>query len=159
MSRILSFFIIVCCFIACDKNSAFDKYETLPKQWNKDSIISFEVENLDSIQVYDLFINIRNTNDYPYSNLYLITSMNFPHGKVVEDTLEYQMAKSDGEWLGVGVGEAKSSKLWYKKGVRFEEEGTYTFKIRQAMRKNGERDGVENLKGITEVGLRIEKSN
>jgi len=159
MSRILGLLIIVFGFIACDNDAVFDKYESLPNQWNKDSIISFEVKYLDSLQAYDLFINIRNTNDYPYSNLYLITSMNFPHGKVIEDTLEYQMSKSDGEWLGVGVGEVKSSKLWYKKGVHFQEEGNYTFKIRQAMRKNGEREGVENLKGITEVGLRIEKSN
>lgn len=159
MRKILSLFIIVFGFIACDKDSAFDKYETLPGQWNKDSIVSFEVKDMDSLQPYDLFINIRNTNDYPYSNLYLITSMSFPHGKVVEDTLEYQMAKPNGEWLGVGIGEAKSSKLWYKKAVHFKEEGTYTFKIRQAMRKNGEREGVEELKGITEVGLRIEKSN
>lgn len=149
--------LIMACFISCDKNRVFDDYKSLPGEWNKDSIISFDVKDLDSIQNYDLFINIRNTNDYEYNNLFLITSMNFPHGKVIADTLEYQMSYPDGAWMGVGAGDNKASKLWYKKGVRFDEEGVYTFKIRHAMRKNGERESVENLKGITEVGLRIEK--
>lgn len=143
--------------VGCDHNRVFDSYKSLPNQWNKDSIVSFKVEDLDSLQDYNLFINLRNTNDYPYRNIYLVTRMSFPHGKVIEDTLEYQMAYPDGEWMGVGTGEAKASKLWYKKGVRFPEEGVYTFSIRQVMRENGERYGIKNLKGITEVGLRIEK--
>lgn len=151
------FLLIFICLMSCDKNRVFDEYKSLPNEWNKDSIISFEVKEMDTIQKYDLFINIRNTNDFEYNNLFLITHINFPHGKVVQDTLEYQMSYPDGEWMGVGAGENKASKLWYKKGVRFEEEGTYTFKIRHAMRKNGERESIENLKGITEVGLRVEK--
>jgi len=158
MIRVLCFAILIASmFTSCDKNRVYDNYKTLTGYWEKDSILTFEVNDMDSLQRYDLFINLRNTNDYEYSNIYLITEMSFPYGKVVEDTLEYEMAYPDGEWMGVGIGEVKTSKLWYKKGVRFNEPGTYEFKIRQAMRKNNHREGIEKLKGITEVGLRIEK--
>ncbi len=143
---------------SCDNNRVFDQYKSLPNQWPRDSVITFKVPNLDSLKTYNLFINIRNTDAYRYNNLYLVTAMNFPNGKVVQDTLEYEMAYPDGAWMGVGFTESKASKLWYKKGVRFKENGDYTFTIRQAMRRIGEKEGIENLQGITEVGLRIEEA-
>ena len=33
--------------------------------------------------------------------------MNFPHGKTIKDTLEYQMAKPNGEFLGKGFSRCK----------------------------------------------------
>jgi len=144
---------------SCDKNRVYDTYKSLPNEWDSDSIISFKVEDMDTIRDYHLFLNLRNTNDYAFSNIYLITEMNYPNGKVVQDTLEYEMAFPDGQWMGKGMGDSKTSKLWYKKNVRFSEEGPYVFEIRQVMRKNGEKEGIQKLKGITEVGLRIEKPN
>ena len=57
---------------------------------NKDSMISFKINPPDSIKNYNLFVNLRNTNDYKFSNLFLIVEMEFPHGKTIKDTLEYQ---------------------------------------------------------------------
>lgn len=145
-------------FLSCDRNRVYDEYESL-RGWHKDSIVNFELNNIDSTKVYDLFINLRNNNDYKYSNLFLITEIKFPQGKVISDTLEYEMTKPNGEWLGTGFGDVKENKLWYKENVRFEESGTYEVSIQQAMRKNGEVDGILELEGITDVGFRIEKSD
>ena len=82
--------------------------------------------------------------------------MNFPNGKTITDTLEYQMAKPNGELMGEGFTDVKENKLWYKEGVRFDEIGDYSIIIQHAMRNNGEVNGVDNLKGITDVGFRIE---
>lgn len=143
---------------SCDKHRVFDEYQSLPNSWNRDSIVTFKVNDLDTAKTYDLFINIRNTNDYKYRNLFLVTGIKTPDGKEIIDTLEYEMAYPDGTWMGEGFNDTKASKLWYKSQTKFEESGTYQFEIRQAMRENGERQGIENLKGITEVGLRIEDS-
>ena len=40
--------------------------------WGKQEIIMFNLPKLDSLKGYDLFINLRNTNDYKFNNLYLI---------------------------------------------------------------------------------------
>lgn len=143
--------------VSCDENRVYDEYESV-NSWHRDSLVSFQVKDVDTTQVYNLFINVRNDNQYQYSNLFLITEMHFPEGKVISDTLEYEMAKPDGEWLGTGFGDVKESKLWYKQNVRFDEAGDYEVDIQQAMRKNDEVNGIEELEGITDVGFRIEKA-
>jgi len=159
MRKIYGLFVFVAVLIiGCDEKRVFDEYQAV-QGWHKDSLVNFEIEELDSTQVYDLFINIRNNNQYAYSNLFLITKIHFPQGKVISDTLEYEMAKPSGEWLGDGFGDIKENKLWYKENVNFPEPGSYRVSIEQAMRTNGEVDGIEELEGITDIGFRIEKND
>lgn len=126
--------------------------------WGATEMVEFKLAEMDSIKNYNLFINIRNTNKYKFNNIFLIVSMNFPHGKTITDTLEYRMANPDGSWIGQGIGDVKESKLWYKEQVRFSEQGNYTIDITQAMRNNGDVEGVTKLEGITDVGFSIEET-
>ncbi|WP_299148642.1 gliding motility lipoprotein GldH [uncultured Dokdonia sp.] len=152
---LLGILIILCA--SCDSKQEYHSYISLGDSWKIDEPVVLEVTELDSMQVYDTFITVRNNNEYPYSNLFLITEMQFPRGRTITDTLEYEMANPDGTWMGDGFGDIKESKLIYREGVRFRESGTYTFTIKHAVRKNGNIDGDSNLEGLTEVGLRIEK--
>lgn len=103
-----------------------------------------------------MFINIRNNDDYEFSNLFLIVKLEQPKGKIFIDTLEYQMANPDGTLLGEGFSDIKESKLWYKENYTFPTKGKYKVTIQQAVRQNGKVKGVEVLKGVTELGFRIE---
>lgn len=143
---------------ACDSNRVYDTYKSVPNVWHKDSVVQFNFKAPDSVTPYNLFVNLRNNNDYPFNNLFLIIEMDFPNGKIVTDTLEYKMAKPNGELLGSGFSDIKENKLWYKENVIFNESGTYKIKIQQAMRENGKVNGIVNLKGVTDVGFRIEKT-
>ena len=142
---------------SCDSNRVFDTYKSVPKSWHKDSVVSFKVNPPDSTNAYNLFVNLRNTNDYKFNNLFLIVEMVFPHGKTIKDTLEYRMADPNGKLLGTGITGVKENKLWYKEQVVFKEAGEYTVNIQHAMRENGKVNGVVELEGITDVGFRIEK--
>lgn len=142
---------------SCDSNRVFDTYKSVPNAWHKDSIVSFKVNPPDSTKAYNLFVNLRNTNDYKFNNLFLIVEMYFPHGKTIKDTLEYRMADPSGKLLGSGLGSVKENKLWYKEQVVFKEAGEYKVNIQHAMRENGKVNGVVELEGITDVGFRIEK--
>ena len=155
------FFVLVFSFVlvSCDSNRVYDEYKSVPNAWNKDSIINFKINPPDSLNQYNLFVNLRNTNEYKYNNLFLIVEMVFPHGKTIKDTLEYKMADPTGKLLGTGLTDVKENKLWYKEGVIFKEEGTYSVNIQHAMRENGKVNGVVDLEGITDVGFRIEKIN
>ena len=155
---VLGFLFVLLGFSACDSNRVYDEYKTLPNQWNKDSIITFNVTPPDSTNAYNVFVNLRNTGEYKYSNLFVIISTRFPNGKVITDTLEYRMTKPNGEFLGTGFSDLKENKLWYKEDVVFQESGAYQFTVQHAMRENGKVDGIVNLEGITDVGIRIEKS-
>lgn len=158
-NKIWSFAVILLLLFSCDSKQVFDRYKTVGQFWHKDSIVSFQVKAPDTINNYNLYINLRNNSNYKYSNLFLIVEMDYPNGKVQTDTLQYDMAKPNGEFLGTGFGDVKENKLWYKgyeKPFKFDEIGEYTFKIQQAMRENGAVEGVTNLEGITDVGFRVE---
>ena len=142
--------------VSCDKTRVYDEYQSIENEWHRDSLVSFKFEAPDTLQGYNLFINLRNNAEYKYSNLYLITEINYPNGRVISDTLQYEMAKPSGEWLGTGFGDVKESKLWYKENFRFEEAGEYEVTLQQAMRKRDSVSGIQELEGITEVGFRIE---
>jgi len=142
-------------FSSCDKKRVFDEYKSVGSDWHKDSIVTFNLPELDSTKRYNLFVNLRANNDYLYNNLFLIVAMELPNGFTKVDTLEYQMADPDGTLLGNGFSDLKESKLFYKENVRFKSK--YKVYIKQAVRENGKVPGVTDLDGITEVGFRIEK--
>ncbi len=150
----LLFFVLI---VSCDSNIVISGNKSLNGVWNKNEVFNFSITELDSLKLYDVFIHVRNSNDYRYNNIFLIVSMNFPHGKTITDTLEYKMANSDGLWLGHGIGTIKENKLWYKEHVSFTEKGVYKLRIEHAIRNNGAIEGVTNLEGITDVGYSIEE--
>ncbi|MEO8254913.1 MAG: gliding motility lipoprotein GldH [Flavobacterium sp.] len=141
-------------FFSCDKKRVFDEYKSIGSAWNKDSIVSFDLPVLDSTKTFDLFINLRDNNNYKYNNLFLIVSLESQNGYTKVDTLEYQMTEPDGTLLGNGFTDIKENKLYYKENVRFR--GKYKVHIKQVVRENGKVPGVAFLDGITEVGFRIE---
>lgn len=154
MNKLCVFLAIVFLY-SCQQKTQFSEFVSIENHWSKNTPITFEFQATDTTSFYDIFINLRNDETYPYSNIFLITKMEYADIQEVVDTLEYEMATPQGEWLGKGFS-VKQSKLWYKENVKFSKQGTYKFSIWQADRKLGENNGVENLEGITEVGLQID---
>ena len=142
---------------ACTTDAVVSEYRSMGGVWHKSDAVQFTIPELDTTKVYNVFLNVRNTNDYPFNNIFLITNMEFPNGKTLVDTLEYKMAYPNGEWMGEGLGSLKENKLWYKEEVRFFESGNYNISITHAVRNNGEVEGVSTLTGISDVGYSIEE--
>ncbi len=135
---------------ACSDNYVYNGYVTmLHERWHADSLASFRVPVSDTITFYNLFVNVRNTTDYPYQNLYLFINITAPNGASVRDTFECYLADDHGKWLGKGKGKLRDNRFIYRQNIRFGTEGDYTVTLQQAMR-------VEQLKGISEVGFRVE---
>ena len=146
-------------FASCDSNRVYDTYKSLDNnRWLQDDSISFEFQIIDTISKNNLYLNIRNNNEYLYNNLYLISQIVFPDGKKFVDTLQYEMADKNGKFLGVGISEIKHSRLLFKENIMFPTSGKYKVSVRQAMRKNGNVEGIKELNGITDLGFRIEKA-
>lgn len=155
MSKWFVSILLMILLLSCDSNIVYTEYQSLPGRWNPNDKVQFTLPEIDSTSHYNLFINLRNTHQYPFSNLFLIASINFPNGKVVSDTLEYEMALPDGRWLGKGR-KIIENKLWYKENIQFFETGTYTLEIQHAMRNLNQVEGVQ-LEGVTDIGISIEK--
>jgi len=157
MRNYLVLLIAIITLVACDSKHVHDEYKTIPNTWKRDAAIDFNFKVPDTISTFNLFVKVRNNNNYEFSNLFLIVNLTSPSNNIVIDTLEYEMTTPRGEWLGTGFSEIKENKLWYKEQYNFNEEGEYKVSIEHAIRKNGNANGVSELKGITDVGFRIER--
>lgn len=154
-SKYIVILIAALSLVSCDKSREFDDFHSVGKAWHRDSIVTYTLPALDTAKSYNLFVNLRTTNKYPFSNLFLIVALEQPDGMTKVDTLEYQMAEPDGTMLGNGFSDIKESKLYYKEKMKFKS-GKYKVQIKQAVRETGKVDGLQELPGITEVGFRIE---
>jgi len=159
MPRILLIGFSLLLGLSCTEQLAFFEYQSTKNgKWGKDQPMEFRFSDLDSTQTYNMYITLRNDEQYPYSNLFLIAEMTGPDGNSNRDTLEYEMADASGNWMGSGYGSVKENKLWYRENIVFPDSGVYTVTVSHAMRKNGSVEGIQELPGVLDVGLQIEKN-
>lgn len=145
--------------LSCTDHLAYATFKSTDNgQWDKDRAMEFTFSKMDTTRTHDMFITLRNDEQYPYSNLFLIAEFTAPDGTSQRDTLEYQMADAMGNWLGTGYGSVKENKLWYREDVVFPDTGVYTVTVSHAMRKNGSVEGLDVLPGVLDIGLEIEKN-
>ena len=143
----------VCVFTSCDSQRIFeDNIEIEDNLWNVDTIVKLEVDIVDTATPANFYINVRNAEGYPYSNIYLFIKTKFPNGQQSNDTLECILADEKGQWLGNGMGDIYDNQIPFKRNVRFPVAGRYTFELQHGMR-------LKDLPLIMDVGLRIEKAN
>lgn len=142
--------------ISCGKPKVFDEYVSVGTSWNEKTEVKLSFEAPDTISKYNMFIQLRNNRNYPFSNIFLIVQTETPDKNIEIDTLEYAMTKPDGTFLGTGFSDLKENKLFFREKTSFKKLGTYNMRIRHAVRKIGSVEGVGNLEGITDVGLIIE---
>lgn len=150
-----SCWIIVLIFLlfACNGSPVFDEVEGIPEAgWEADSKMTFTIPISDTTNSCDIFVHLRNSNDYSYSNLWLFITTTSPAGHTLCDTVEFVLAEPDGKWLGAGLGAISSVMVPYKTNIRFPNRGIYKFEVQQAMRS-------DILTGIMDVGIRIEERN
>ncbi|MFN0032956.1 MAG: gliding motility lipoprotein GldH [Flavobacteriales bacterium] len=145
-------FTTVAMFASCDSDVVFEENKSIEKgQWDKASAITFEFEIADTTTLHNMYINLRNGEDYGYSNLYLFAELEFPNGKKATDTVQCFLADPTGKWLGSGMGDIYDNRLIYKERKQFPMAGNYRLSLRQGMR-------VDGLKGIRDVGVRLAKT-
>ncbi|MBT8313450.1 MAG: gliding motility lipoprotein GldH, partial [Maribacter sp.] len=105
MFRLLLSCLVIVLLSSCnDSIVKTDFRATTNGSWNKDNIVEFSFSEMDTLQKHHMFINVRNDNTFPFSNLFLIAQLDYPNGETVTDTLEFMMARPDGTWLGKGYG-------------------------------------------------------
>lgn len=146
-------FVMLSLLTACGSGVIFDeKYTYKEALWNSDDIAKFDVPVEDSTELFNFYILIRNTTEYPWANLQLFLKTLFPDNTMAVDTIECFLAAPDGKWLGKGKGFIRDNKILLHRNVRFFQKGLYSFEFKQAMRQ-------DPLPGIESIGLRIEKAN
>jgi gliding motility-associated lipoprotein GldH len=138
-------------FYSCNSNVTFTDSVSIPnEEWTLENAPVFTPEITDTISSNNIFFTIRTSTSYPFRNIYLFVSTTSPAGKTITDTLQYFLADEKGRWYGRGIGDVHELNLPFKREVYFPAKGIYSFRIRHGMRN-------ETLKGVYDIGLRIEK--
>jgi len=147
----LLFLLLGFTFFSCGKPGVLNQYQRIPDgQWKKENPVNLEANLTEKNGIYNIYLQVRNTTDYNYANLYLFINTTLPDLTKTRDTVECYLASPDGKWIGSGFGKIKESRWLMKKGMMIKNPGLYKFSIEQAMR-------VEVLEGISDIGLKIEK--
>lgn len=134
---------------SCEKPSEFEGNQPIKASgWNASEPVHFEFETNDTIQLHNFYIDVRNREDYPFSNIFFFVEMEFPNGKKSIDTVECMLANEQGEWLGEPTASLYSHEFLYQRAKQFPLGGRYKIDIRQGMR-------VDELKGISDVGFKL----
>ena len=128
-----------------DQNTPIDNHN-----WSYANRVKTSVKIEDPSAPYNLYINLRVTGEYKYSNIFVLVHKNGPKLKGVT-RFEIKLANLDGEWLGQGSGNLYSFQVPIMTNFKFPEKGTYIFDIEQNMRDNP-------LHEVNDVGMRVEKA-
>lgn len=149
MKNMLLILTLLGVFGACHSNRVYEEFVRVPDPWNNEKVLHFNVNITDTAKAQDVYLSVRNTGKYGFSNLYLFVTAHSPNGTSVRDTIELVLADAHGKWLGKGAASVFTLYHPYRKNIRFPLRGIYTFDIEQAM-------WVSDLSNITDIGLMIE---
>jgi gliding motility-associated lipoprotein GldH len=138
--------------VSCDSTVIFEENKAInAASWRANDPAHFEFDITDTITQHNFYVNVRNGENYPYSNIYFFIDMEFPNGKKSIDTVECFLADENGKWLGTGVSDIHDNRFLYQHGKQFPMAGLYKIDIKQGMR-------VDELQGIYDVGFRLART-
>ncbi|MBQ6956560.1 MAG: gliding motility lipoprotein GldH [Bacteroidales bacterium] len=151
-ARALKPFAVVCLLTlmaACDSNILFNEERRVDEQgWNYADSLVFNYEADDTARTNLCCIDIRNLDDYPYSNIYFNIKTIYPDGRVAIDTnLQFILAEKNGRWLGRKSGRYVDGRYPFCY-FKFPQTGMYQFVVTHAMRDT-------TLPGIRDVSFVI----
>jgi len=150
LRNIFLIFILSLFLLSCTNNEVFNSSTNLKDSlWNYQDTLEYNFNVTDINKTYNVYIQLKNTENYNYSNLFIFSKIDGPKNESIIDTIDCIICDQKGKWYG-----EKKSTLWYnkllfRKRIRFPEAGNYKFSFVQAMRD-------DNLKEITNFGLTIE---
>jgi gliding motility-associated lipoprotein GldH len=138
---------------ACN-NPSYLEFKNFKNGWGKSKILEFNIINENTNTPKDISFILRHNQDYPFSNIFLISELFLEDKKPVIDTFEFQLANPKGDWLGKKKISVVEHTLPFKSN--FILKGTNKLKIRTSMRLNDSSKEIENLLGIINFGILID---
>ncbi|SKB71340.1 gliding motility-associated lipoprotein GldH [Sphingobacterium nematocida] len=137
--------------VSCSNDAVYEKNQAIPnRSWSYEEKPRFDVHIDDNKSKYNVYINLRHSNEYDFSNIFVLLH---EKGNKLLDTAyrkEISLAQLDGRWLGNSAGSLYEIQYLAKDGFVFPDTGMYTFTIEQNMRETP-------LKDVVDVGIKVVK--
>jgi len=122
--------------------------------WHKDSVKSFAIEIIESGN-HNIYFNIRNTEAYPYHNIFITYYLEDSLGRILEtELLDNNLfnPQTGFPYGKSGIGDIFDHQFQLLNNYPLTGPSTYFLKIRQFMR-------LDSLPEILSVGIRVENTS
>lgn len=130
----------------CGSSYVYEKkYQFDTSGWTYADTLDFEISIQDTFKIYDLFLEIEHSRDYPYQNLYAIFYTTFPDQTRLKKQISLEIGESNGKWLGNCSGNNCTLVIPIQKNAYFNQSGNYLFTLEQFMRV----DSIQQINHIT----------
>jgi gliding motility-associated lipoprotein GldH len=136
---------------SCQSDAVFDQTKSLAESgWIQKNHLTFPFEIQDTSKSYDLRVALRQSNDYPFYNLYfncrVLTDKQGIWKKAIAEAILYDT--KTGKPKGGGVGDMYSHSYTIFKRLKFPKPGKYQVELEQFMR-------TDTLSGVVSVGASL----
>jgi len=146
---------ILILLISCDSKRVFeDNVEFRDRNWKIAEPVQFEFQIADSSKKYNLFMNLRNSLDYPYARIFVNYDLLKQDSTELNKKMvaEYLFDQKTGKPFGKsGIGDIYDHQFPILKNYSFKQVGVYKIRLNQFMR-------MDTIPGILAVGLRVERA-
>ena len=146
-------FLFMSVFFACN-NPTYLEFKNFKNGWDKSKKLEFNIINDKINTPKDISFILRHNQDYPFSNIFLISELSFENKEIIIDTFEFQLANPKGDWLGKKKISVVEHMLPFKSNFILKD--TNKLRIRTSMRLNDSSEEIENLPGIVNFGILID---
>lgn len=148
-------FLIFLILISCsERDIIFLDIKEIDGVWNKDNKIDFSF-NSEELAV-DISLIFRTDYSYPFSNIFLITSVE-NNNLFIIDTINHSFKKKSRSWYDIEKASINSSKILIKKSFKIKN-GLTKFTVKHSIRHLDSIMPLTKLGGILDIGLIVEKS-
>jgi gliding motility-associated lipoprotein GldH len=151
--RVVLFFLFALLLWSCDSERLYEKnHDFKDRAWLSSEKPAFEFAVSDTLKAYNLYCNIRNAVEYPYSRIFINYSLQDSSGTSISKNMisAFLFEEKTGKPLGSsGLGNVYDQRVPILKKYQFKTPGTYSMKFEQFMR-------TDTLSGILAIGFRLE---
>lgn len=137
--------------VSCTDNAVYNNTTTISdKGWFSNDKAVFDIK-IDNPGKYAVYVDVRHTDDYKYSNLFLRMYTKNPDAKMQHTrVVELKLAEKDGRWRGSGSGKLIAHEIFVTDGLDFSKPGTYRIEFEQFMRD-------DPLREVSDIGVKLIK--
>lgn len=149
----LLIFILLGALLSCESNRIYEQNNVLDsRQWLADAPEVFPFEVSDNSQSYNIYFNIRNSLDYPFSRFFVEYTLIDSAGTELKKNLnsQYLFEQKTGKPFGnSAIGDVFDHQFKIIENYKFPYNGSYQISLKQLNR-------ADTLKGVVSVGVRVE---
>lgn len=136
---------------SCGERILFEKYQKFETQsWNRFKILEFEIPVSDTINAFDIFMEIRHLPEFALQELKINLTIYMPSGEMRTADHLIEFTDQNGDRISQCLGDLCDLSVPLREDFIFPEPGTYRIAIENKYPK------IE-LPGILEAGLAIKR--